>query len=372
MALSIYEQAIEYIKESKKIVIALDSKILVDNLSAAFVLSRILDHLNKPYQITIEKNPNNFSFLTKQMDIQSSFKQARSLVISLDIADQGLDNFYYNLNDNNSKLEVYVVPKNGFFNPDDVKVGQGGFEYDLIITLGASDLFSLGNVYQDNTAFFHETPIINIDDKAANEKFGEINLIEPTKSSVCEILFDFLENSYQSLIDKKIATALLAGILEKTQSFKVPTLAPQTLEKASRLMAYEADRELVVKELFYNKSLAQVKLWGRVLARLKEDRSKKLYWSLINSGDYERAKADPEIITKVFEEVLNYLPQDGIILLFSEFREAVIVLAYCGDPEVNLKEKFDQYKVEQEEDWLVVKFWNRDLLAVEQEIINLF
>lgn len=372
MALNVYEQIIEYLKVSKKIVIALEKRISADSLGAAYALSRILHHLNTAHQVTVEKNADNFKFITENLDITPNFRQARRLVVSLDITEQGVDKFYYNIDENDKKLEIFIVPKNGFFNPDDVRVGQGGFEYDLIITLGATDLFALGEVYQTNTAFFHETPIANIDYKAANEKFGEINLVEPTKSSLSEISFDFLESHFPELLDKQLATALLAGILERTQSFRVPTLAPQTLEKASRLMSYEADRELVVRELFYNKSLSLVKLWGRVLARLKEDKDKNIYWSLLNTQDYTRAGASPEIINNVFSEVVGYLPKDCVICLFSEFNGSVLVLAYSGNPQVNLKERLSQYKLTDLDMGVQFKVWNQDLLGVEKEVIELF
>ena len=372
MALNIYEQIIEYIKESKKVVLALEKKVTADSLGAAIAMSRILKYYAKPHQITVEKNAENFHFLTQYLEITPNFKQARRLVVSLDIADQGLDKFYYEVDDNKKKLDIYIVPKTGFFNPDDVRVGQGGFEYDLIITLGASDLFALGEVYNGNTAFFHETPVTNIDYKASNEKFGEINLVAPTKSSLSEIVFDLLESNFRELMDKPLATALLAGILERTQSFKVPTLTPQTLEKASKLMAYGADRELVVRELFYNKSLALVKLWGRVLARLKEDKRRNLYWSLLNTQDYNRAGADQLIIDQVFEEVLGYLPRDATICLFSEYNGGVMVLAYSGNPARQLKDILANYKVTEFELGVKFKVWNKDLLEVEKEVIELF
>src|SRR3989339_1932384 len=364
MALNIYEQIIEYIKESKKVVLALEKKVTADSLGAAIAMSRILKYYAKPHQITVEKNAENFHFLTQYLEITPNFKQARRLVVSLDIADQGLDKFYYEVDDNKKKLDIYIVPKTGFFNPDDVRVGQGGFEYDLIITLGATDLNSLGSVYEGNAAFFHETPIINIDHRAANELFGEINLVEPTKSSTSEIVFDFMEACARENITQTVATSLLAGILERTESFRAPTLAPQTLEKAGRLMALKADRERIVRELFYNKSLPLMKLWGRVLARLKEDTLKRLYWSIIATDDYARAGAEPVLVDKVFEDVLRYLPREATILLFSEFNGAVMILAYSGNSNILLPELFAAYKPITFEHGVKCRIFGRDLLEL--------
>jgi nanoRNase/pAp phosphatase (c-di-AMP/oligoRNAs hydrolase) len=372
MALTIYEQIIEYIKESKKIIIAIEKKVSADSLGSALALSKILNYYNKPYQITMEGNVDNYKFLTNNLEIAPNLKQARRLVVSLDITEQGIEKFYYTTDEAKQKLEIFVVPKNGFFNPDDVRVGQGGFEYNLIITMNASDFFALGSIYQENTAFFHETPIINIDHKASNEKFGEINLVESTKSSSAEIIFDLMESHFTDLIDKSASTALLAGILEKTQSFRVPTLTPQTLQKASKLMAYEADRELAVRELFFNKSLPMVKLWGRVLARLKENKTKNLYWSLINTEDYGRAQADPGLIEKVFEEVLNYLPREATIILFSEFNNSIYIIGHSGDPQINLEQTLANYKLTKFEFGVKTRVWDKDLIVVEKEVIELF
>ena len=372
MALNVYEQIIEYIQHSARVVVALEKKLSADTIGAALALRRVLEKYEKPFQITVEHNFEVYAFLTKNAQITSGFKQARRLVVTLDIAEQGLEKFYYTLAQDKKQLEIFIVPKDGFFNPDDVRVGQGGFEYDLIITIGASDLAALGAVYQRNTAFFHETPIINIDYKAANEKFGEINLVEPTKSSCAEIVFDFFEQNFREAFDKDIATALLAGILEKTESFRVPTLAPQTLEKASRLMALKADRELAVRELFYNKSLSLVKLWGRALARLKEDKERGLYWSLINTEDYERAGATAELIDKVFEEVLRYLPRDSTIVLFSECNGPVMALAHSGKQGRRLEDLLHNYKLQPFEHGVRFTVWDKNLLEVESEVMGLF
>lgn len=371
MALTTYEQIMEYIKQSRRVVIALDKKVSADTLGAAYAFTRILEQHEKQFQVTIEQSADVYEFLTENMAVTSGFKQARRLVITLDIREQGIDKFYYTVDEEKSKLDIYVIPKSNFFNPDDVRVGQGGFEYDLIITLGSSDLNALGSVYEGNAAFFHETPIINIDHKASNERFGEINLVEPTKSSVSEIVFDLIESCARDCLTQLTATALLAGILERTQSFRVPTLAPQTLEKASRLMGYKADRERIVRELFYNKSLPLVKLWGRALARLKEDKGKNLYWSLIATDDYARAGCDPALVDKVFEEVLQYLPREATIILFSEFNGAIMILAYTGNQNVSLPDLFSAYKPIPFEHGVKCQIFGRDLLEVEKEVIDL-
>ncbi|XPV54812.1 MAG: DHH family phosphoesterase [Halarcobacter ebronensis] len=56
-------------------------------------------------------------------------------------------------------------------------------------------------------------PFINIDHHQSNDDFGEINIVDPTKSSTAEIIYDFFK--YNGLyITKHTATALYTGIYD--------------------------------------------------------------------------------------------------------------------------------------------------------------
>ena len=46
---------------------------------------------------------------------------------------------------------------------NELRTAQSGLKYDLIITVNAQDLESLGNVFFNNTDLFYKVPIINFD-----------------------------------------------------------------------------------------------------------------------------------------------------------------------------------------------------------------
>lgn len=83
-------------------------------------------------------------------------------------------------------------------------------EPDLLITLNAqkpSDIPHL--LFQNN---FRSRPIINIDQSAANQQFGQVNLINPRALSTCQWLTDILQQTNEHWITPEVASYLLQGI----------------------------------------------------------------------------------------------------------------------------------------------------------------
>ncbi len=128
---------------------------------------------NRSEQVSADKI---FNFLPGFSDIKSTLDNVRKFIVSLDISNAKVDQIKYTLEKN--KLNFIVSPKEGFFTDNDISTHTSGFKYDLIITVDAMDLESLGKTYDNNVEFFYKTPIINIDHHASNEDFGQINIID--------------------------------------------------------------------------------------------------------------------------------------------------------------------------------------------------
>ena len=184
---------------------------------------------------------------------------------------------------------ILLFPRRKAFLPaEDVKTRSGEFKYDLVIVLDTPDLESLGSIYDNDTEFFYQIPIINIDHGSNNEAFGQINLVELTAIATAEILFNLFTNYSRDLLDENIATCLLAGIIAKTKSFKTQNLTPQSLSVSSQLISMGARREEIVNQLYRSRSLNVLKLWGRVLARLTSALENKLVWTVLTQVDFDK------------------------------------------------------------------------------------
>ena len=257
-----------------------------------------------------------YSFLPAYKEINNSLDNLRKFIISLDITNTKVSQIKYQQEEN--KLNFIISPQDGFFTADDIEAHSGGFKYDLIIIVSSPDLESLGKIYDNDTEFFYQVPLINIDHKSNNEEFGQINFIELTAVATSEILFSLFESFSRELIDENIATCLLAGIIAETRSFKTPNITPHALLTASQLISMGARREEIVNQLYRSRSLNVLKLWGRVLARLSSTLDNKLVWSTLNSADFSKTNSSEKDLTDVIDELIISIPQAKVIVIIYE------------------------------------------------------
>lgn len=319
MAFLINQQIFKTIETSENILITFSRDYNGDNLSSAVALFLFLKKLNKKAEIVCDdfKLKNSYIFLPQIKEIKNCLENLRNFIISLNISKTKINEISYDVKGN--ELEFVISPKDGFFEESDITSKSSGFKYDLVFTVGTTDLEKLANVYDRDTEFFYKTPIINIDNNAENENYGQINLIKLTASSTAEILFEMMSENNSNLIDEEIATALLSGIISTTRNFKTNNVAPNTLHIASKLISAGAKRAEIVQNLYQARSLATLKLWGRILAKLKNDPEHKLTWSVVEKKDFEETGASEENLADVIEELIsNSFEVETVLILFEE------------------------------------------------------
>jgi len=315
------EQIFEQINKSNNILITFNNDWNADALGSSIAFYLYIKKLGKNVHLISEKNDKitKYDFLPKLNEIKNSLNNLRNFIISLDLSSAKVGEIKYETKDD--QLDFIITPKEGFFTADDIKIQSGNFKYDLIISLDTPDLDSLGKIYEEDTDFFYQTPIINIDHSSQNEQFGQINYVELPAISTSEILFNLFENHNFKLIDEDIATCLLSGIISKTRNFKKGNITPRSLFIASQLIELGADREKIVKSLYRSLSMNILKLWGRALARLSNSSDKKLVWSLLTENDFNKTKTEEKDLGDVVDELIINIPQAEVIVLIYESKE---------------------------------------------------
>ena len=327
MSLTPKQQIIQAIKNAKNILIAFkDIKCGngypagSDAIASALALYGILEKNNKNIDI-VSPNfiiPEFLTFLPNSKKIKNSISATRQAEISINIKDSGVKDFSYKVD--GDYLNIYLTPEEGAFNFKNLKTNDGSLKYDLIIVLDTPELSLLGDTYTKNKILFDNLPVVNIDHSPQNESFGEINLIDIKSSSTAEILWHLLENSKN--IDEKIIDCLLAGIIAKTKNFRRPNINPKTLEVVSKLIEFGGHREEIVKALYKTKAVETLKLWGRALARLKQD--DQIIWSLLTRNDFIHSGASEEMLPDVIHELIANSPQTDIVVLLFENNDGKI------------------------------------------------
>lgn len=318
MALGEIEQIKKLLEDKKHILVTFGRDHNEDSACAAIALSTLFGRRSQGIDIVSDnyKPSERIGFLSGIEKIQSVFSYLQKFVITLNIQNTDIAELSYDVKENN--LRIFVTPKKNSFSKDDLRTAQSDFKYDAIITLGTPELSALGKIYEQNTEMYFKKPILNIDHNPANEYYGHVNIIDPTAGSISELVFRLLEKMYPEKIDTEIATALLTGMIARTESFKSVSTNPETLNTASRLMRLGANREKIIEKLYRTKSVSTLKLWGTTLSHIESVRELGLVTTCITRDDFVRSGTDEGHLSGICEELIATAPEARTIALIYE------------------------------------------------------
>jgi len=206
--MSNFSKALQLIESSRYILIITHVNPDADSISSALALSNFL-HENKikhkVFNVSADL-PRNLDFINRFDKITDQLPKFFDLVISCDCA---------------SKKRF-------------------GFELDPSITL------------------------INFDHHASNNSFGDINLVDPMKSSTAEIIYDFFR--FNGLyITKNIATSLYVGIYDDSLAFSLGRCDELTFEKVNHLVEFGASPSGIANKIKRRDSLAKYRIIPKIL-----------------------------------------------------------------------------------------------------------
>lgn len=195
-----------------------------------------------------------------------------------------------------------------FIHPDELDLKK----YPLVI---ACDAVERG--FEKIQPKLLENQVVAILDHHPNVSLqGDINIIDATASSVCELIYDFFTINKIN-IDRKISTALLLGILFDTGAFQHSNTSAKVMNISSELIKKGAPLSKMNALIFSNKSLPTLKLWGYALGRTKINSANGLIASYLTLKDMEECHADSDDIAYI-SNILNTVPGTRFALILSE------------------------------------------------------
>ncbi len=306
------------LERSNRPLIVLKELANIDDFTTSFGIAAYISRLEKPIDIVSAggRSPEMLNFLSVAQPVKGDLPNIRSLVIKVNARDAKVDELSYAVIDN--ELQIHVTPKSGAWVESDVRISAESYRYDLIVTIGAPDLASLGALSETYADFFAQTPIVNLDHLAGNEAYGNLNIVDIGASSVSEVVLNLFRKKDEGLIDPELATAFLTGMIAKTKSFRSPYVTTKTLESAATLIAKGARREEIIEHLYRTRSVETLRLWGRALARLKSEPELGLAWTLLTRQDFITAGADEASLTDIVSELLSSSPVARVVAILFE------------------------------------------------------
>ncbi len=211
------------------------------------------------------------------------------------------------------------VPKQLKFLPGSNLVNEllSDAQFDLLIISGCSnkERCEIEDIINLNV------PVINIDHHIDNTSYGDVNIVDSSKSAVTELTYDFF--SYCAWpVSSSVATCLLTGIFTDTGSFMHSNVEASTLDVASKLLLAGAHTNPIAKQTYHGKNIATLKAWGKALENSYFDSDSKVIYSILTEEDLKELNTESSAFEGLVE-TLNTVPEARFALLLKQDGEKV-------------------------------------------------
>ena len=189
--------------------------------------------------------------------------------------------------------------------------------YDLVIVVDVSDILRTGLELQLKE-IIKAGSLLLIDHHPRGDltRLAKVQIHRENVSSASEIVYSFL-NELSVKLTPEISTGLLTGIYTDTGGFQYPNTSTETLEIAAELMRRGANLNLISQKVSRTKTLANLKLIGIALERLRITCAGRCAISIITLQDLEDANASEDDLIGIIGS-LNALPSVSMCILLTQ------------------------------------------------------
>lgn len=164
----------------------------------------------------------------------------------------------------------------------------------------------------------------NIDHHASNVGFADIDIINGTASSACEMVFEVL-TAVGVEIDYDMAVALYTGIVFDTGGFKHNSTLKRTHEISGALVEMGVPTSDIHSKLLFEHTLPQVKLLNTALTNMKLE--EKIAYSYLTLDEINSCGASFSDLDGITEYLLNITGIE-ISLLITQREEDFVKLSF--------------------------------------------
>jgi len=313
----------EFFTKAQKILLLLPENPSLDAISAAYALAHAGTKEDKEMTLAFS-DPHHkqevLTFLEAPKNVIHSLFGMRDFILSFSTKHNPIGNV--RTEKNADHLDIFITPERGAIDPRDFSFSPARFGHDLVITVGLIERSGIGPLQEQCPDIFFEAPIINIDNSTDNDNFGQINIVDVTASSVCEISMQLIENINGTMIDQMIAECLLTGIISATDSFQNRYTTPSAMRRASALIDSGARQQTIVQYLYKRQSLNLLKLWGRIMSRMIWDEKNYVVYASVSQKDFHDTQTTPADLPKILTKIkANYALGKIFFILYEKLNK---------------------------------------------------
>lgn len=229
-----------------------------------------------------------------------------------------------------------IPPEYGFL-PGAHKIGKGPEDlrgpYDAMVVVDSGNIQRLERL---QTALKPGLRIINIDHHKSNERFGHVNWVEPHSSSVGEMLCRLVREAGVPM-ERNIALPLYVSILTDTGRFSYSNTKPSTLLAAAELLTYGIDPGMVTRNLFGNRTIAELRLQADFCARIQVSRDGRIGWAALTVDMCRHWNVQP-MLAQNYVDMIKSLRGVEVAVLFMEIEAPtpLVKVSFRGEETVDV------------------------------------
>jgi hypothetical protein len=225
---------------SRDILITLSATPKIDHVCAMLALARAIMQMpltsmsapgqsRKIVRAVAGRQGSQLSLLTDHEKIYSEMG-LRDFVIALPgYVDKSVDSVSWYVDQ--GRLNVVLkanaaVPMQ--FDPKQFDPFYAGANFDVVCVIGADSPVEMGALYRQDPGMFTELPVVAIGKNSQHSRFGRVNIVDESVSSVSELIYEIL-GAFNVVIEGDIARLLLCGIEDGSDLLKQASARTQEI-----------------------------------------------------------------------------------------------------------------------------------------------
>ncbi len=150
--------------------------------------------------------------------------------------------------------------------------------------------------------YVKDATIINIDHHESNTKFGDINWVDTSYSSVAEMVFELVKKM-GIRINRDMAFLIYLGIATDTGFFRYSNTTDRVFEKAAELVRYGVKPQEVASMVFERNTIPYIRLLGSVLSNAQFALGGRIGWIIITQEALKEFGLEEEDVNHMVEYV---------------------------------------------------------------------
>ncbi|MEK7108275.1 MAG: DHH family phosphoesterase [Patescibacteria group bacterium] len=157
-------------------------------------------------------------------------------------------------------------------------------------------------------------PLIVFDHHASAAPFGDVNVVDTTISSTCELVYEYLRHHLVT-ITRTMAECLMTGLLTDTNLLSNPRTSADVVGKAADLLLAGGSVKNVVRHVVAHAPVHQLQLWGRIFERVTTVPEFDVAIAWVAGRDYQETGTDDEAVADLNDFLASNMHVGTIVFM---------------------------------------------------------